>query len=194
MASSMMIKIAVIAFTSVFSLQCVLGALTCEELPVQVCAFSVSSSGARCVLEKSILRDGGAQYQCLTSEVMAENINEWIETEVCLNKCGLDRMAVGMSSDGLMEYSFTSKLCSPQCYNTCHNIVNLYFNLAAGEGVYLPRLCQAHRSGSRRMVQEVLNGKQSSITAESFEFASAPSASSSTMDITTAIPAASPVP
>ncbi|GLJ07167.1 hypothetical protein SUGI_0060250 [Cryptomeria japonica] len=193
MASSMIIKLAVIAFTSAISLQCVLGVLTCEELPLQLCAFSVSSSGARCVLEKSILRDGRAQYQCLTSEVMVEKISEWIETEECLNNCGLDRMVVGMSSDNLMEYRFTSKLCSPQCYNTCHNIVNLYFNLAAGEGVYLPSLCKAHRSGSRRMVSEVLNGEQSSITAESFNFASPPS-SSSTMDITTAIPVASRVP
>ncbi|GLJ07168.1 hypothetical protein SUGI_0060260 [Cryptomeria japonica] len=150
--------------------------------------------GARCVLEKSFLTDGGARYQCLTSEIIAEKISEWIETEECLNDCGLERIVVGLSSDGLMEYRFTSKLCSPKCYNNCHNIINLYFNLAAGEGVFLPRLCQAHRSGSRRMVREVWDGARSSITAESFEFASAPSASSSTMDITTAIPVASPVP
>jgi hypothetical protein len=34
---------------------------------VEVCAFSVSTSGARCVLEKSILRDGNVQYECQVS-------------------------------------------------------------------------------------------------------------------------------
>ncbi|GLJ07166.1 hypothetical protein SUGI_0060230 [Cryptomeria japonica] len=191
MASSMIIKIAVFAFTSLVCLQTVLGALTCEELPTEVCAFSVASSGARCVLEKSVLSDGSDEYQCMTSEIIAEKISEWIETEECLNDCGLERIVVGLSSDGLMEYRFTSKLCSPKCYNNCHNIINLYFNLAAGEGVYLPRLCQAHRSGSRRMVQEVLDREQSSITAESFVFASAPSSS---QDSTTLSPVGSPVP
>lgn len=190
-SSSMLIKLAFIAFTSAICLQSVLGALTCEELPMEVCAFSVASSGARCILEKSILSDGSEEYECLTSEVIAEEITEWIETEECLNNCGLERIVLGMSSDGLMEYRFTSKLCSPECYNNCHNIINLYFNLAAGEGLYLPRLCQAHRSGSRRMMEEVLDGVQTSLTAESFQFATSPSSS---QDITTAAPVGSPVP
>ncbi|KAH9311977.1 hypothetical protein KI387_027012, partial [Taxus chinensis] len=155
MAPSMLITIAFFAVTSVISLQSVIGALTCEELPVEACAFSVSSSGARCVLEKSILRDGTAQYECMTSEVMAEKMYEWIETEECINNCGLEKMAIGMSTDGLMESSFTTRLCSPHCYDNCPNIVNLYFDLAAGEGLYLPRLCEAQRSGSRRMISEV---------------------------------------
>jgi len=192
MASSMSIKIAFWAFTSLICLQTVLGALTCEELPAEVCAFSVASSGARCVLEKTVLNDGSDEYKCLTSEIIAEEINEWIETEECLDACGLDRIVVGLSSDGLMEYKFTSKLCSPQCYNNCHNIINLYFNLAAGEGVYLPRLCKAHRSGSRRMVQEIMD-HSSEITSESFEF-SAAAAPPSSQDITASSPVGSPFP
>jgi len=34
---------------------------------MEICAFSVSSSGARCVLEMSILRDGNMQYECQVS-------------------------------------------------------------------------------------------------------------------------------
>ena len=41
--------------------------MSCEQLPIQVCAFSVSSSGARCVLEKSVLTDGDVQYECQVS-------------------------------------------------------------------------------------------------------------------------------
>lgn len=143
------------AFVLVLSLRGVYGAIVCEKLPVQVCAFSVASSGTRCVLETSILSNGDVQYDCQSSEVIAEEINEWIETVDCINACGVERMAVGMSSDALVEAGFTRKLCSPQCYNNCPNIVNLYFNLAAGEGIFLPRLCEAHRSGNRRVMGQV---------------------------------------
>jgi len=142
------------ALISVISLQVVYGGIVCEKLPVEVCAFSVSSSGARCVLEKSTLRDSNVLYECQTSEIIAENLNELIETEECMNACGVERMTVGMSTDSLAERGFTNKLCSTRCYNNCPNIVDLYFNLAAGEGVYLPRLCEAHRSGNRRMMSE----------------------------------------
>jgi hypothetical protein len=63
-------------------------------------------------------------------------MNELIETEECMNACGVERMTVGMSTDSLAERGFTNKLCSPRCYNNCPNIVDLYFNLAAGEGTY----------------------------------------------------------
>jgi len=142
---------------SVFSLQIAYGGIVCEKLPVEVCAFSVSTSGARCVLEKSILRDGDVQYECQTSKIIADSMNELIETEECMKACGVERMTVGMSSDSLAERGFTNKLCSPRCYNNCPNIVDLYFNLSAGEGVYLPRLCEAHRSGDRRTMSEFVS-------------------------------------
>jgi hypothetical protein len=151
------ILLTVSALISLISLQGAYGGIVCDKLFVEVCAFSVSSYGARCVLEKSMVRDGNAQYECQTSEVIAENRNEWIETEECMKACGVERMAVGMSTDSLAERAFTKKLCSPRCYNNCPNIVDLYFNLAAGEGIYLPRLCEAHRSGDRRMMGEFVS-------------------------------------
>merc|ERR1711915_233474 len=157
-----------LALISVTTPQVVYGRIVCENLPLEVCAFSVSSSGARCVLEKSILRDGNVQYECQSSDIIAEEINEGVETEECMNACGVERLAVGMSTDALADGHFTKKLCSPNCYNKCPNILDLYFNLAAGEGIYLPRLCEAHRSGDRRIISEVISESKSGIVAESF--------------------------
>ncbi|CAH1439006.1 unnamed protein product [Lactuca virosa] len=47
------------------------------------------------------------------------------------------------------------KLCSTQCHNGCPNIVDLYNNLAVGEGVYLPSLCQAQGNSKRRGMSEI---------------------------------------
>eukprot|EP01018_Ginkgo_biloba_P033345 Gb_20186 [translate_table: standard] len=143
-------------------------AIQCEQLPLDVCAFSVSSGGNRCVLEKSVTKDGTLQFQCQSSVVMAETLIEWIESDECINACGLERMSVGMSSDSLLEAEFANKLCSSQCQNHCPNIVDLYLNLAAGEGVYLPSLCEAQRSRSRRSIAEILKNTKSSITEETF--------------------------
>jgi len=161
------------ALISLISLQGVLGGMVCQKLPVEVCAFSVSSSGARCVLEKSVLRNGNVQYECQTSDVIAENMKEFIETEECINACGVERMTMGMSTDTLAETGSTKKLCSPRCYNNCPNVIDLYFSLAAGEGIYLPRLCEAHRRGDRRMIKEAISESKSSITTELFAAAPA---------------------
>jgi hypothetical protein len=106
----------------------------CEDLPKNVCAFSVASSGKRCLLETSVAGDGRVEYECRTSEVMVQRIYEYIESDKCVEACGVDRKMVGISSDALLEHQFTAKLCSPACYQECPNIVDLYFNLAAGEG------------------------------------------------------------
>ncbi|KAG4380512.1 hypothetical protein GLYMA_16G187250v4 [Glycine max] len=37
--------------------------------------------------------------------------------------------------NSLMESGFTQNLCFPQCYKSCPNILDLYFDLAAGEGM-----------------------------------------------------------
>lgn len=100
-----------------------------------MCAFSIASSGKRCTLETAIGEAGAAEYQCRTSEVVVEAMTEWIETDDCVKACGIDRNTVGISSDYLMEPQFTAKLCSPACYHNCPNVVDLYFNLAAGEGM-----------------------------------------------------------
>lgn len=114
-------------------------AFVCEDLPNDVCAFSVSSAGKRCLIETMAKNDGSVEYQCRTSEVMVEGLAEYMETDECVNACGVDRKSVGISSDALLEPQFMGKLCSPNCYQKCPNIVELYFNLAAGEGK-LPNL------------------------------------------------------
>ncbi|GMP85654.1 hypothetical protein CsSME_00038725 [Camellia sinensis var. sinensis] len=111
-----------------------LGEVICEDLPTNVCSFSIASSGKRCLLENYATKDGKVEYQCRTSEVVVERMAEYIETDQCVSACGVDRSSVGISSDSLLEPQFTAKLCCPNCYQNCPNIVDLYFNLAAGEG------------------------------------------------------------
>ncbi|KAH9701546.1 PAR1 protein [Citrus sinensis] len=138
-----------------FFLQGVLGGIICEQLPKQLCSYSVSSSGKRCLLENFASSDGTVTYQCKTSEVIVDVVHDWIETEECTNACGVDRKSVGISSDSLLQPQFTAKLCSDACYQNCPNIVDLYFNLALGEGVYLPTLCEAQRTNPRRAMSDI---------------------------------------
>ncbi|KAF5480413.1 hypothetical protein F2P56_001166 [Juglans regia] len=160
MASNMSLKThAVIIFTLALSLalfvQGTLGGITCENLEQDTCAFAVSSSGKRCVLEKHVKRNGEEAYTCRTSEIEADKMKELIETDQCIKACGLDRKTLGISSDSLLESRFTQKLCSPQCYESCPNVVDLYFNLAAGEGVFLPKLCETQTNPRRVMSEQI---------------------------------------
>ncbi|KAJ9539646.1 hypothetical protein OSB04_026152 [Centaurea solstitialis] len=138
-----------------FSIQTTLGNIACENLKKDACAFAVSSSGKRCVLEKTVRRTGEEVFVCSTSQIDTGKLTNWIETDECLEACGLDRNILGISSDSLLESQFTRKLCSTRCYNGCPNIVDLYFNLAVGEGVYLPSLCQAQGDNKRRWMSEI---------------------------------------
>ncbi|XP_021647707.2 uncharacterized protein LOC110640642 [Hevea brasiliensis] len=115
-----------------------LGELVCEQLPVELCSYSIASSGKRCLLENFPTKDGEVKYQCKTSEVVVDIMQEWIESDECVSSCGLDRNTVGISSDALLQAQFLAKLCSNDCYQACPNIVDLYFNLALGEGISLP--------------------------------------------------------
>ncbi|XP_022867200.1 uncharacterized protein LOC111386929 [Olea europaea var. sylvestris] len=142
-------------------LQGALGELICEELPVGLCSFSIASSGKRCLLETYASNDGTMDFQCKTSEVVAINLHDYIEADECMDACGVDRKSVGISSDTLLDSQFTAKLCSPQCYLNCPNIVDLYYNLALGEGAFLPDLCKSQRANSRRSMAQI----QSSGTA-----------------------------
>ncbi|KAG8381322.1 hypothetical protein BUALT_Bualt06G0110400 [Buddleja alternifolia] len=139
----------------VLSVQSISGNIECENLNKDSCAFAVSSSGKRCVLEKNVRRTGEEQYTCGASEIEADKLKDWIETDTCVKACGLDRSALGISSDSLLESRFTQKLCSNECYANCPNIVDLYFNLAAGEGVYLPKLCEVEGGNARRGMAEI---------------------------------------
>lgn len=87
------------------------------------------------MLEKEVRRSGFEVYSCRSSGIDADsNLKDYIETEHCINACGLDRKSLGISSDYLLEPRFSEKLCSNPCYEYCPNIVDLFFNLAAGEG------------------------------------------------------------
>ncbi|PIN03765.1 hypothetical protein CDL12_18475 [Handroanthus impetiginosus] len=135
--------------------QATVGNIECENLNKDSCAYAVSSSGKRCVLEKHVRRSGEEVYACGTSEIEADKVKDMIETEECISACGVDRNALGISSDSLLESRFVRKLCSNECYRGCPNIVDLYFNLAAGEGIYLPKFCQAQGANARRGMAEI---------------------------------------
>ncbi|XP_022746776.1 uncharacterized protein LOC111296643 [Durio zibethinus] len=144
-------------FLSSLFLHASLAEIVCEDLPKGVCAFSIASSGKRCLLETAVEKDGNVEYQCRTSEVVVERMAEYIETDECVRACGVDRNSIGISSDSLLEPQLTAKLCAPACSQNCPNIVDLYFNLAAGEGVFLPDLCNAQRTNPRRTMVELLS-------------------------------------
>lgn len=105
--------------------------IVCENLPTNMCAFSISASGKRCLLETANV---AGEYTCRTSTVEVDGIVNHVESDECVAACGVDRKTVGISSDSMMEAGFASKLCSPACLDFCPNILDLYFNLAAGEG------------------------------------------------------------
>ncbi|CAI0392970.1 unnamed protein product [Linum tenue] len=135
-AASMSWKTMIAAFFAVSSLAILngaLGDLICEELPVELCAYSISDAGKRCVLENYVARKGTVNYQCKTSEVVVD-MKSWIETEACIKDCGVDRNAVGISSDYLLSPNFVAKLCSQPCFTYCPNILDLYSSLAQAEG------------------------------------------------------------
>ncbi|KAK7279945.1 hypothetical protein RJT34_25006 [Clitoria ternatea] len=163
MASNSSFRILVIfSLACSLTLQGTLGGIECEHLSHETCSFAVSSGGKRCVLEKHVKRSGEEAYTCKTSEIEADKLKDHIETDQCIKDCGLDRKSLGISSDSLLESRFTQKLCSPQCYQSCPNVVDLYFNLAAGEGVFLPKLCEAQGVNARRGMAEL---KSSGIVA-----------------------------
>ncbi|KAL0927199.1 hypothetical protein M5K25_001362 [Dendrobium thyrsiflorum] len=133
------------------------GRVTCEQLDRSNCAFAVSSNGLRCLLQKHVR---GAEldeevYTCRTSSLKATVMAGWVETDACIAACSLERETVGISSDSLLDRRFMGRLCSPECFLNCPNIVDLYFNVAAGEGAFLPNLCRAN--GFRREISEKIS-------------------------------------
>ncbi|KAL4324971.1 hypothetical protein GQ457_11G007230 [Hibiscus cannabinus] len=153
-------KFPFLLFLSSLFLHASLAEIVCEDLPPDVCAYSISSSGKRCLLETALDKNDEVEYQCRTSEVVVERMAEHIESDECVNACGVDRNAVGISSDSLLEPEFTNKLCSPACSHNCPNILDLFFNLAAGEGVFLPDLCEALLINPRRSMAEFMSGSE----------------------------------
>ncbi|KAH7433224.1 hypothetical protein KP509_07G060300 [Ceratopteris richardii] len=139
------------------------GDLMCEDLPIDICAFAVSSAGTRCILEKEISSDGEAIYFCQTSKVDAIEFTEWIETDDCMQACGIDRMTLGISSDALVDSSFLGYLCSKDCHNNCPNVVELFEKLSEEEGAPLKRVCdQRFMNAARQEGTELHDSHRSS--------------------------------
>ncbi|KAL4379800.1 hypothetical protein GQ457_02G041910 [Hibiscus cannabinus] len=82
---------------------------------------------------------------------------DYIVSDECVRACGIERTSTGISSDALLQPQFTANLCAPACYQNCPNIVDLYFNLAAAEGVFLADLCDAQHSNPRRTMIKLLS-------------------------------------
>ncbi|GJN14146.1 hypothetical protein PR202_gb00931 [Eleusine coracana subsp. coracana] len=150
-------------------LSCALGArVVCEQLPSELCAFAVSSTSRRCVLENTQRAGRATEYECRTSEVAVEDarLAGLVETDGCVRACGVERATVGISSDSLLDPRVAGKLCSPACFRGCPNIIDLYSNLAAAEGVVFSELCEAHRSNPRRaMTQLQSSGEATGVSA-----------------------------
>ncbi|XP_051131008.1 uncharacterized protein LOC127251386 [Andrographis paniculata] len=133
-------------------------AVICEKLPTNVCTFAVSSAGKRCVLENYSADDGSVGYICKTSEITVERVYGHIETNQCVKACGVDRGFVGISSDPFLSPEFAFRICSNACYRNCPNLVDLYINLAAGEGISLPGFCEKLRSSGWTTMSILSNG------------------------------------
>ncbi|KAK1366600.1 RNA polymerase 3 subunit RPC82 family protein [Heracleum sosnowskyi] len=149
-------SLALFALAFAFCIQGTLGSIACEDLNKESCAYAISSSGKRCVLEQRVRRSGEEAFTCRTSEIEADKLKDWIESDECIRACGLERNVLGISSDSLLEPHFARKLCSTRCYNNCPNIMDLYFNLAAGEGLFLPKFCASRGRRTRRGMSEMI--------------------------------------
>ncbi|KAL0430001.1 UNVERIFIED_CONTAM: hypothetical protein Sradi_0626100 [Sesamum radiatum] len=157
MASSMKFSFVLFFACSQF-VQGTLAEVVCENLPANLCAFAIASSGKRCVLESYKNGRGEVNYMCKTSEVVVERLYGYIESDQCINACGVHRESIGISSDVFLSAEFTAHLCSPACYQNCPNIVELFFNLAAGEGLSLPALCHNQKENHRAMLAILNDG------------------------------------
>jgi len=88
---------------------------------------------------------------------MAEKQEEWIESDECINACGLERMSVGLSTDLLLDSHFADMFCSSECLNNCPNLIDLYVSLAAGEGISMAVLLSSFSPKSKLSPHEQNN-------------------------------------
>ncbi|KAH7438390.1 hypothetical protein KP509_04G013000 [Ceratopteris richardii] len=115
----------------------------CEDLPVEKCAFAVSSHGLRC-----------------TSSIIAEKPKGLLESDQCIKTCGLQRLSVGFSTDALMEDETVQKLCLSDCRKKCPNINDLFTKLAEGEGIDLDSMCKDVKEKIQRHIAAQRHSKQ----------------------------------
>ncbi|XP_011073209.1 uncharacterized protein LOC105158232 [Sesamum indicum] len=154
MGSSVKLSLLLFFTCSLFVQRTIAEDVICENLSTNLCSFAIASSGKRCVLENHKNAHGKT---CKTSEVVVDKLSGYIETDECVKACGVCRESVGLSSDVFLSSEFTAHLCSPACYHKCPNIVDLFSNLAAGEGVSLPALCKNQEDKHREMLA-ILSG------------------------------------
>ncbi|CAK7336968.1 unnamed protein product [Dovyalis caffra] len=128
--------LSILALALAICVQGTLGEITCEHLDQDTCAYAISSSGKRCLLEKRVKRTGEEAYTCRTSEIEADTLRNWIETDQCIKACGLDRKSLGISSDSLLDKLIV---------HATHNIFSSVLT-----GVFLPKLCEAQEGNARR--------------------------------------------
>ncbi|KAK4404465.1 hypothetical protein Sango_0815100 [Sesamum angolense] len=109
--------------------------------------------------------------QSTLADVICENLPTNLcsfaiaSSDQCVKACGVCRESVGVSSDIFLSSKFTCHLCSSACYHNCPNIVNLFFNLAASEGVSLPALCKNQEEKHRVMLAILSSGVNPGPTA-----------------------------
>nr|XP_011468451.1 PREDICTED: uncharacterized protein LOC105352623 [Fragaria vesca subsp. vesca] len=138
------------------------------EKPSKLWAGQSARKLGRCSLrteKQGQVRAGVAnnwEKHCRTSQVVVEKLAGYIDTDKCVKACGVDRDAVGISSDAFLEPHFLKNMCTANCYEKCPNLVELYFNLAAGEGVFLPYLCERQRSEPHRDMRESSSSRAAS--------------------------------
>ncbi|KAK4418991.1 hypothetical protein Salat_2311900 [Sesamum alatum] len=151
MAPSLKLSLVLFFACSLF-IQGTVAEVLCEKLPSNLCAFAIASSGKRCILETYKNEQGDVDFICKESDVVVERLAGYIETDQCVNACGVERENIGISTDSFLSSEFTTHLCSSACYQNCPNIIDLFFNLAAGEGVSLPALCEQQKDNHRAML------------------------------------------
>lgn len=74
LSDSLVLRLTPSKFIQPHVLKCATGTLNCEDLSKEECAFSVSSSGARCVLEKYIGNDHETHIECQ----VVNNLHIWL--------------------------------------------------------------------------------------------------------------------
>ncbi|MCO5582175.1 hypothetical protein L7F22_036065 [Adiantum nelumboides] len=122
----------------------------CEELPVEWCAYSISSLGARCVLvEGEKGGDDTMEYNCQTSSMETKVKGGWIEAEECMEACGLTRMTLGLHPSNTPDL-----LCSSRCSRTCPHLHYLLNPLSADQGSSIADLCLCLNNPHHRFIQE----------------------------------------
>ncbi|KAL0424552.1 UNVERIFIED_CONTAM: hypothetical protein Sradi_0990000 [Sesamum radiatum] len=117
-----------------------------------------------CIIRKDVCvgelqnAQGKIDYTCKTSKVLVEKLLGYIETDQCVNACGVYCEFKGISSKAFLSSEFAAHLCSPACYQNCPNIVGLFSNFAVDEGVSLPTLRQNQKENHRAILEILSNG------------------------------------